>query len=146
MFDLLQKHSTNPIEDVLKLWKRAVFNCLIGNTDNHIKNSSLIYSKDLSSIRLAPLYDVICTKVYENSTDEMSVSINGKQNINLITKEDLEIEAKNCGLGSKLAMKIYDELHDGIKKALFASADDLSKIGFKEAHSMAEKILEQISR
>ncbi len=146
MFELIQKYSSNPLEDVLKLWKRAVFNCLIGNTDNHIKNSSLIYSKDLSSIRLAPLYDVICTKVYENSTDEMSVSINGKQNINLIIKEDLEIEAKNCGLGSKLAMKIYDELHDGIKKALFASADDLSKIGFKEAHSMAEKILEQISR
>lgn len=141
MFDLLQKHSSNPIEDSLKLWKRAVYNCIIGNTDNHIKNSSLIYSKDLSSVRLAPFYDVVCTKIYESSTDEMSVSINGKQNINQITRDDLEQEAKNCGLGSKAAMKIYDELYNGIQEALLDSADELSKTGFSEAHSMAEKIL-----
>ncbi|MCR5080161.1 MAG: HipA domain-containing protein [Treponema sp.] len=146
MFDLLQKHSSNPIEDSLKLWKRAVFNCIIGNTDNHIKNSSIIYSKDLSSIRLAPFYDVVCTKIYESSTDEMSVSINGKLNINQITREDLEQEAKTCGLGSKIAMKIYDEVHDGIQKTLLGSADELSRAGFTEAQSMAEKILGKILR
>ena len=141
MFDLLQKFSSNPIEDSLKLWRRAIYNCMIGNTDNHIKNSSLIYSKNLSSIRLAPFYDVVCTRLYESSTDEMSVSINGRQNINQITKDDLEQEAKNCGLGSKIAMKIYDELHAGIQKALLDSADELSKTGFTEAQPMAEKIL-----
>jgi serine/threonine-protein kinase HipA len=140
MFELLQKYSSNPIEDSLKLWRRVVFNCIIGNTDNHIKNSSLIYSKDLSSIRLAPFYDVVCTRVYESSTDEMSVSINGKQNINQITRDDLEQEAKNCGLGSKAAMKIYDELHNGIKKALLDSAEELSNTGFTEAQTIAEKI------
>lgn len=146
MFDLLQKHSSNPIEDSLKLWRRTVYNCIIGNTDNHIKNSSLIYSKDLSSIRLAPFYDVVCTRLYESSTDEMSVSINGKQNINLVTRNDLEQEAKNCGLGYKITMKIYDELHDGIQKALLDSAEELSKTGFSEAQSMAEKILGKILR
>ncbi len=145
MFDLIQKYSSNPIEDVLKLWRRAVFNFMIGNTDNHIKNSSLIYSKDLSSIRLAPFYDVVCTRLYENSRDEMSVSINGKLNINQITRNDFENEAKNCGLGSKPAMKIYDELHTGIKKTLLDSADELSKKGFTEAKSMAKKILSLIS-
>ena len=141
MFDLLLKHSSSPIEDSLKLWRRAVFNCLIGNTDNHIKNSSLIYSKNLSSIRLAPFYDVVCTKVYESSTDEMSVSINGKQNINQITRDDLEQEAKNCGLGPIAAMKIYDELHNGIKKALLASAEELSQSGFTETQPIAKKIV-----
>ena len=146
MFDLLQKYSSNPIEDSLKLMRRAVYNCIIGNTDNHIKNSSLIYSKDLSSIRLAPFYDVVCTKIYESSTDEMSVSINGKQNINQITRDDLEQEAKNCGLGPKVAMKIYDELYNGIQKALLDSADELSKIGFTEAQAMAEKILGYVKK
>lgn len=146
MFNLLQKYSSNPIEDSLKLWRRAVYNCIIGNTDNHIKNSSLIYSKDLSSIRLAPFYDVVCTKLYESSTDEMSVSVNGKQDINLVTRNDFEQEAKSCGLGSKIAMKIYDELHDGIKKALLDSAEELSKAGFSEVHFMAEKIFEKIIR
>ena len=146
MFDLLQKHSSNPIEDSLKLWKRVVYNCIIGNTDNHIKNSSLIYSKDLSSIRLAPFYDVVCTKVYESSTDEMSVSINGRQNVNQVTRDDLEQEAKNCGLGSKAAMKIYDEVLNGIQKALLDSADELSRAGFTEAQSMAEKILGYVKK
>ncbi|MCR5125642.1 MAG: HipA domain-containing protein [Treponema sp.] len=146
MFGLLQKHSSNPIEDSLKLWKRAVFNFMIGNTDNHIKNSSLIYGKDLSSIRLAPLYDVVCTKIYESSTDEMSVSINCKQNINQITKDDFEKEAKNCGLGSKVAMKIYDEVHNGIKKAIFDSAEELTQTGFSEAQSIAEKIFCKVVR
>ena len=141
MFVLLQKHSSNPIEDSLKLWRRVVFNFLIGNTDNHIKNSSLIYSKNLSSIRLAPFYDVVCTKVYENSTDEMSVSINGKLNINQIIRDDFEKEAKNCGLGSKIAMKIYDELYGSIKKAILDSAEELSKSGFSNALNLAEKII-----
>ena len=141
MFDLLLKYSSNPIEDSLKLWRRTVYNCLIGNTDNHIKNSSLMYSKDLSSIRLAPFYDVICTRVYESSTEEMSVSINGKKNINQIRKDDLEKEAKNCGLGTKVAMKIYDELHDGIKNALLDSSKELFKKGFPDAQILAEKII-----
>ncbi|MCR4630774.1 MAG: HipA domain-containing protein [Treponema sp.] len=141
MFDLLLKYSSNPIEDSLKLWRRTVYNCLIGNTDNHIKNSSLMYSKDLSSIRLAPFYDVICTRVYESSTEEMSVSINGKKNINQIRKDDLEKEAKNCGLGTKVVMKIYDELHDGIKNALLDSSKELFKKGFPDAQILAEKII-----
>lgn len=144
MFDLLQKYSSNPIDDILKLWRRTVFNCIIGNTDNHIKNSSLIYSKDLSSIRLAPFYDVICTRIYESCTEEMSVSINGKQNVNQITRDDFEKEAKNCALGSKIAMKIYDEVYKCVKKALLDSADELSGTGFSEAKSMAEKILGKI--
>ena len=141
MFDLLLKYSSNPIEDSLKLWRRTVYNCLIGNTDNHIKNCSLMYSKDLSSIRLAPFYDVICTRVYESSTEEMSVSINGKKNINQIRKDDLEKEAKNCGLGTKVAMKIYDELHDDIKNALLDSSKELFKKGFPDAQVLAEKII-----
>ena len=145
MFDLIQKYSSNPIEDILKLWKRVVFNFLIGNTDNHIKNSSLLYNKDLSSIRLAPFYDVICTRIYETSTNEMSVSINGKFDINQVTKDDLEQEAKKCGLGRKIAMKIYEEQYGNIKKALLESAEELSRIGFKEALSIAEKILKKIN-
>ena len=97
-------------------------------------------------IHLAPFYDAVCTKLYESSTDEMSVSINGKQNINQVTRKDLEHEAKKCGLGSKIAMKIYDELNASIQKALLDSAEELSKTGFTEAQSMAENILGKILR
>ena len=141
MFDLIQKHSSNPIEDSLKLWKRTVFNFLIGNTDSHLKNSSLAYSKDLSKVHLAPFYDVICTKLYENSTDEMSVSINGHRNINQITREDFAKEAETCGIGKKAAMNIYDELYANLIPALQDSAKELAATGFPEALDMARKIV-----
>ena len=61
----------------------------------------------------------------------MSVSINSRQNVNQVTRDDLEQEAKNCGLGSKAAMKIYYEL---------------SQAGFSEAQPMAEKILGYVKK
>ena len=105
---------TGLYEDEIKLWRSCVFNFLIGNTDNHIKNYSLVYGKDLHTVRLAPCYDVVSTKIYENSTNEMSLSINGKLNIEEITRADFEAEAKTVGLGANVAMRIYDEVADGL--------------------------------
>ncbi len=140
MFGLLRKFSSDPIDDTVKLWRRTVFNYLIGNTDNHIKNSALLYDKDLSSIRLAPCYDVVCTTVYEGGTDEMSMSINGQLNIHQVRRDDFEQEARNCGLGAKLAMRIYDELQDGLDWALTDCADNLQSQGFLDANEMADRI------
>ena len=77
MFSLLRAFSSEPLTDQLKLWDICVFNYLIGNTDNHIKNLSLLYSQDLKGVRLAPAYDVVSTAIYESSTKEMALSIGG---------------------------------------------------------------------
>lgn len=140
MFDVLKSYSANPIEDQFKLWKITIFNYLIGNTDNHIKNSALLYSKDLKAIRLAPCYDVVSTKIYESCTDEMSLSINGKLNRTEIERSDFEKEAKSLALGQKLAMDIYDKLVADFSAALTDSAAELMELGFVEAATIAEKI------
>ena len=141
MFYIIRSYSANPIEDEIKLWRSCVFNFLIGNTDNHIKNYSLVYGKDLHTVRLAPCYDVVSTKIYENSTNEMSLSINGKLNIEEITRADFEAEAKTVGLGANVAMRIYDEVADGLKAALNESAEELNALGFNEAKKIAGKII-----
>ncbi len=140
MFNVLSERSSNPIEDSLKLWRRAVFNFLIGNTDNHIKNNSLLYSKNLLSVRLAPCYDIICTRFYESSTDEMSLSINGKLKISQIIRNDFAAEAKKCGLGEQIAMKIFDEVKTQFRSAVEDSAAILVSQGFAEAKKIAEFI------
>ena len=80
MFLILRNYSASPIEDQLKLWHICVFNYLIGNTDNHVKNLSLLYSEDLKLIRLALAYDIVSTIVYETSTEKwhyvLAMSIN----------------------------------------------------------------------
>ena len=47
MFEILRKYSADPVADQLRLWDIIVFDYLIGNTDAHIKNFSLLYGKDL---------------------------------------------------------------------------------------------------
>ena len=117
-----------------------VFNFLIGNTDNHIKNYSLLYNKDLRTVRLAPCYDVVATRVYKNDINEMSLSINGKLNMDEVTRADFELEAKSIGLGTKPAMKIYEEVQNGLVDALKESAEELEEKGFAQAGEIADKI------
>ena len=69
------------------------------NTDNHIKNLSLLYSEDLKSIRLAPAYDIVSTMIYQSSTENMALSIGNICNINEITKLSFEKTASQVGIG-----------------------------------------------
>jgi len=116
------------------------------NTDNHIKNYSLLYSKDLRTLRLAPCYDVVATRLYKNDLKEMSLSINGKLNMDEVTRADFEHEAKSVGLGTKLAMKIYDEVQEKLPEALKASAGELEQKGFVYAGEIAEKIAKTMGK
>lgn len=141
MFGILRDYSASPIEDQLKLWDICVFNFLIGNTDNHIKNLSLLYGKDLKTIRLAPAYDIVSTMVYESSTENMALSIGGDYSIRKITEESFAKEATKAGLGVKMAMKRLDTLRKNFVEALNTGAQVLEEQGFEGAKDIAEQIM-----
>ena len=107
MFTLLREKSARPIDDQLKLWKIIVFNYLIGNTDGHIKNFSLLYGPDLKNVRLAPAYDIINETGYEGMTRRMSFAIGGEYQIDSITRESFILAAHEAGLGERMAMKRF---------------------------------------
>ena len=48
--------STNAVNDVMEYVLRDFYNVMVGNTDNHGRNSSVL--KGVGWVRLAPLYDV----------------------------------------------------------------------------------------
>ena len=141
LFDVLRSHSTDPMNDSLKLWDICVFNYLIGNTDNHIKNLSLLYSEDLKSIRLAPAYDIVSTMVYESSTENMALSINGVCDINEITRDSFEKMASKVGIGSKMAMKRFDAMVNGFVDAINLAKDELKKQGFNQVEEISKMIM-----
>lgn len=141
MFGLLRGYSANPVTDQLKLWDICIYNYLVGNTDNHIKNLSLLYSPDLKSIRLAPAYDIISTVIYESSTENMALSIGGIYKLNKITRQSFEEEAKHIGLGTNLAMKRFDMMVSHFQEALDQAVIELELQGFVHAHTLKEKIL-----
>lgn len=141
MFDILRKYSANPIEDQLKLWDLIVFNFLLGNTDAHIKNFSLLYGPDLRSIRLAPAYDLVSTVVYEQSTRNMAFRIAGVCSIDEINAEVFRKAAKNIGLGERIAMKRFSDMCGRFSAALSLSADRLTEEGYENASEMKRRIL-----
>ena len=142
MFDILRRYSSDPVRDQLRLWDIIVFNYLIGNTDAHIKNFSLLYSSSLKGLRLSPAYDIVSTTVYDQSTREMAFSIGGAYSIDEIERGHFSKAAKEAGLGEKMAMKRFDDMCGRFKKALKASADELVTAGYPKASEIHDRILE----
>ena len=141
MFDLIRRVSTNPLEDQIKLWDIIVFNDLIGNTDAHIKNYSLLYGENLQTIRLAPAYDIISTVVYKESTREMSFSIGGEYSVDLIREEHFKNAVKDYHLGERFAMGRMRKMKDLFPEALHRSAQKLADEGYNKSLDIEKKIL-----
>jgi serine/threonine-protein kinase HipA len=55
--DVLRQHGAAPKDDMRALWRRIVFNILISNTDDHLRNHGFLYGGP-AGWRLAPAYDL----------------------------------------------------------------------------------------
>lgn len=56
---ILRKISAVPKDDCAQLFRRMVFNILIGNTDDHALNHAMLYHVSARTWRLSPAYDVL---------------------------------------------------------------------------------------
>ncbi|SHK93577.1 HipA domain-containing protein [Hespellia stercorisuis] len=142
MFRLILNHAANPIKEQLSLWNMIVFDFLVGNTDNHIKNFSLLYSENLKGISLAPAYDIISTTVYEASTRNMGMMIGGQLCIDKITRESFRKEAQKVGINDKLAIHGFEQMASKFEKSLRETSRQLNEQGFLNADILCEKILQ----
>jgi serine/threonine-protein kinase HipA len=55
--DALRQHGAAPKSDMEALWRRMVFNILISNTDDHLRNHGFLYQGS-DGWRLSPAYDL----------------------------------------------------------------------------------------
>ena len=55
--DALRQHGAASKNDIRELWRRIVFNILISNTDDHLRNHGFLYSGP-NGWRLSPAYDL----------------------------------------------------------------------------------------
>lgn len=141
MFSLVRNSFTNPMEDQIKLWDMIIFNYLLGNTDGHIKNFSMIYDSSLHSIRLAPAYDMVCTCAYESSTENMAFSIGGRYGIHSIDRSSFAEEAQRSGFADRLVLKRFDRLADQFEESLDKACLSLKDLGFNNTDKMKDRIL-----
>ena len=57
MFEVLRKYSFQPEVDIPALFCQMVFNVLIGNTDDHLKNFTMLHGRN--GFYLSPAYDLL---------------------------------------------------------------------------------------
>lgn len=55
--DALRRYGASPKQDMQELWRRIVFNILISNTDDHLRNHAFLHA-GVEGWRLAPAYDL----------------------------------------------------------------------------------------
>ena len=141
MFEIIRNYTRSPLEDQLRLWNRIVYNFVLGNTDAHIKNYSLLYDPHMGGISLAPAYDMLSTVIYESATRDMSFNIGGIRNLDSIDEERFKLMAARVGIGEKIAMTNYHKVLDRFENAVKESAQELQELGFDNALDIAERII-----
>lgn len=57
LVEILAEHGARTTEDQKGLWKRMVFNIMISNVDDHLRNHGFLY-ENTAGWRLSPLYDL----------------------------------------------------------------------------------------
>ncbi len=55
--EVIRMYSNAPTEDLRELWWRVVFNVMIGNLDDHLRNRGFLYDRH-NKWRLSPAYDL----------------------------------------------------------------------------------------
>ncbi len=60
LVEFIEDYGSEPRRDLPELWRRALFSCVVGNTDNHLRNYGFLRDKD--GWRLSPAFDVNPTR------------------------------------------------------------------------------------
>ncbi|EKY4113582.1 TPA: type II toxin-antitoxin system HipA family toxin [Pseudomonas aeruginosa] len=111
-FDLVRKHTRPSAIHLLALLNYVSFSVMVGNNDAHGKNYSLLQtSRDPV---LAPLYDVLCTSVYERLSDKMAMKIGSKYKFTEVQDRHWATFVSDAGLSFANARKIVIALADRI--------------------------------
>ena len=55
--EVIRMYSSAPTADLHELWRRIVFNVMVGNLDDHLRNHGFLYERD-DKWRLSPAYDL----------------------------------------------------------------------------------------
>ena len=115
--EFIQFSGTHVDEDLWQLWRRIVFNILISNTDDHLRNHGFILTNE--GWRLSPAYDV------NPSIDKEGLALNIDTDNNIL---DIEL-AKSVGSYFRLDEKGMNTILEEVKSAVSGWQRLASQIG-----------------
>ena len=107
---VIGKYSSQIGLDMAELFMRLVFSFVVGNSDMHLKNFSLIETDEASNtFVLSPAYDLLPVNVImPEDTEEFALALNGKKTH--IRKKDFFVFAEECGISKASAEKMIAKI------------------------------------
>ena len=107
---IVNEHSMRPGLDIAELFTRVVFSFIVGNSDMHLKNFSLIEEQPGSrNFSLSAAYDMLPVNVVlPEDQEEMALTLNGKKR--RLKRQDFMAFADKCGITEKAAEKMISRV------------------------------------
>lgn len=125
----------------LRFFDAVAYNVLIGGTDAHAKNYSLLLLGGRA--QLAPLYDLASAVAYPTDGPmESSMKVGAHRVMRDISPSDWVKAGRRLGLRGDAALTRVSELRDALPGALDASIDSLPPDTRYRAYRLADQIRE----
>ncbi len=93
--------------DLDEFVRRLVFGVCTGNNDMHLKNWAITYPAE-GSLRLAPLYDYVCTRLYYPNGG-LALTIGSERAFESIDRDALRAFAQRAELSVRQTLVVADE-------------------------------------
>ncbi len=136
---LIDGYCTFPAVEKAKLFKRVLFNYLIGNEDMHLKNYSIIVRAN--KVELSPAYDLFnSTIVLKGDIEEIALTLKGKKrNLNkevLINYFGKEVS----GLTDKVMEKNLEDIRSKLAQWFVLIDNSFLSSGMREKYRVLLKM------
>lgn len=113
----LREISSAPGYDVQLFFDRVVLNFILGNGDAHLKNYAILHKE--GGIRLAPAYDIVCSRLVILNEDESAISIQGKKN--RLLREDFDRLAEYFNVPVKVRYERFEKKFSLMREIIISS-------------------------
>jgi hypothetical protein len=102
-----------PAKDLLSFQRWVMFNYLIGNSDAHAKNISVLIGE--TGYALAPFYDLLCVRVYGD--DRLALYVGDEDQYASIGAHSWEAFCGDCGFSVKPTLTLFRKMAQDVTKA-----------------------------
>ncbi len=116
-YRLVREVSSEPAIDAQHLLRWQIFNVLAGNSDGHAKNLALLYHPH-EGIRLAPFYDLVCTRAIKRIDEHLALDVGGERNPCLVTRAHWETLARACDIRPRFLLGLLGGVATRLREQL----------------------------
>ena len=129
---IIDRYSARSGLDMTELYWRLVFSFIVGNSDMHLKNFSLIETEEGSGkYLLSPAYDLLPVNVImPEDKEQFALAMNGKKEN--IRRKDFLVFAEECGISRNSAERTIAMLLSKKEKFISMCNDSLLPEHIKE--------------